>query len=245
MNKLDFLGIDIVNTDVAGFVEFVLEQARVRTPTSITYVNAHCINMSFKDEEYRRILGKADAVYADGQAIVWAARMLGTPLPERINAGDFLIDFLRRCAGEDFKVFLLGSYEDVADKIAQRLQEKVPELQIAGVHHGFLQDSEGDEIVRIINDSGADILLVGMGIPRQEKWVAVNREKLEAPVVWCVGALFEYFSGYRARAPRWMRRCGLEWLFRLVLEPRRLWHRYLVGNTAFILRVLRYKFRKS
>jgi len=245
LKKIDFLGIDIIESDVKKFIPFVLKRAVEKEKTFITYINAHCVNLAFKDPEYKQTLKKADVVYADGQAIVWASKFLGHRLPERINAGDFLLDFCRQASSIETSLFLIGSYQKVADTIAHNLQKEVPELQIKGVHHGFFNERDEAEIVSKINQARADILLVGMGVPRQEQWVMKHLDELETPVVWCVGALFEYFSGYRARAPRWMRRTGFEWLFRLLLEPRRLWRRYLLGNAAFVKKVIQYKFRKQ
>ncbi|MCD6386208.1 WecB/TagA/CpsF family glycosyltransferase [Candidatus Sumerlaeota bacterium] len=244
MKKINFLGIDVVNLTTAEFVDWVIERTKQRLQTFITYINAHCVNVAFRDAEYKKILRRADAVYADGQAIVQASKFLGYPLPERINAGDFFLEFCQRCAEEKLKMFLLGSDKKVAETIGKRLQSKVPELCIAGTHSGFFTPAQEPELISRINSASPDILLVGMGVPRQEKWVYKNRAQLSVPVIWCVGALFEYYAGVRARAPRWMRRCGLEWAFRLVLEPRRLWRRYLIGNPEFIARLLRYKLRK-
>lgn len=245
LNKIEFLGIKITRCAINEFIEYVLQAAQIRQKTFITYVNAHCVNFAFRDADYRQILQQADVVYADGQAIIWAARFLGERLPERVNAGDFFPEFVRRCATANLKLFLLGSYPGVASSVAERLQRQIPELEIVGTHHGFITPAEEPELVSRINNSGADILLVGMGVPRQEKWAFSQLERLAVPVVWCVGALFEYYGGHRARAPQWVRRCGMEWLFRLILEPRRLWRRYILGNPEFVWRVLVARLKKT
>lgn len=244
MKKIDFLGIDVTDCTITEFIDWLIERTKQHIPTLVTYINAHCVNVAFRDSEYRKILEEADAVYADGQSIVQSSKLLGNPLPERISAGDFFLEFCERCAKEKLKMFLLGSEKKVAETIGEKLKNKVPGLEIAGTYYGFFTPAEEQELISRINSSSADILLVGMGVPRQEKWVYKNREQLRVPVVWCVGALFEYYAGVRARAPRWMRLCGLEWMFRLILEPRRLWRRYLIGNPEFIIRVLRHKLRK-
>jgi N-acetylglucosaminyldiphosphoundecaprenol N-acetyl-beta-D-mannosaminyltransferase len=243
IKKIDFMDVELSVVTRSGFIDIVIRSATEKQPTFISYLNAHCSNLAYNDIEYRDILNKADIVYADGQAIVWGSRFLGSPLPERVNAGDFLIEFFQRCASSGLKVFLLGSYEEVADTIGNKLKSVVPSLDIVGTHHGFFSSDNESEVVSIINSSGADILLVGMSVPVQEKWVFKNHEKLTVPVQWCVGALFEYYAGYRHRAPKWIRRCGMEWLFRLVMEPRRLWRRYIIGNPLFVSHLVRYKLK--
>ena len=239
MDSIAVLGVPVHAVTVEDFIEMVIRRAKGKTRSVITYVNAHCLNVSVEHESYRRVLLEADLVYADGMAVVWAARMLGERLPERVNAGDFIPAFCRRCAEEGISVYLLGSKAEESAGAARAFVAAAPGLRIAGHHDGYFSEAETAEVIDEVNRSGADVLLVGMGVPRQELFVAQNREALQVPVCWCVGALFEYYSGSRARAPAWMRRCGFEWLFRLVLEPRRMWRRYLVGNVRFVRGVLR------
>jgi N-acetylglucosaminyldiphosphoundecaprenol N-acetyl-beta-D-mannosaminyltransferase len=208
-------------------------------PLLVTYLNAHCSNLAARDAEYCAAVNRFDLVYADGQGVVWASRVLGAPVPERVNAGDFIPDFCRLCASEGIRLFLLGSYEGVPERAAQTWSKAAPGLAVAGTRHGFFTPEEEESVATQINAARPDILIVGMSAPRQELWTLRWAQRLHVPVIWCVGALFEYFSDTRPRAPVWMRRAGLEWLFRLALEPRRLWRRYLVGNARFVWRVLR------
>lgn len=224
------------------FMQRVIIWAKEKKPARlITYLNAHCINLYFRDADYARIVDGADCVYADGQAVVWASRFLGQSLPERVNAGDFLQTFCERCAAENLSVYFLGSAAGVAEKAAAKLKKKCLALNVAGCHSGYFKPEEADALVRKIKKAHPDILLIGMGVPRQEKFAAAHLSELGAPVVWCVGALFEYYAGVTPRAPRWMRTCGLEWLFRLIVEPRRMWRRYIPGNAAFIFRIIKYR----
>ena len=209
------------------------------SPLLVTYLNAHCSNLAARDAEYRAAVNRFGLVYADGQGVVWASRALGALVPERVNAGDFIPDFCRLCASEGIRLFLLGSYEGVPERAAQTWSKAAPGLAIAGTRHGFFTPEEEESVAAAINAARPDILIVGMSAPRQELWTLRWAQRLHVPVIWCVGALFEYFSDTRPRAPVWMRRAGLEWLFRLALEPRRLWRRYLVGNARFVWRVLR------
>lgn len=242
---VDVLGVPVARVTTAEFCEWLLRrlQARRRAPEEtrapfITYLNAACSNIAAKDGEYRRILHGADCVYADGQAVVWAAGVTADGLPERVNAGDFIVDFCEELARAGLTLGLVGGRPGVAARAAAAWLEAVPTLKVAGAWNGFFED-DGTRVCEAVNASDVDLLLVGMGVPLQEKWAWERRERLNVGAVWCVGALFEYYGEGRARAPVWMRRVGLEWAFRLALEPRRLWRRYLVGNAVFVRRVNR------
>lgn len=228
--------------------EAICDSAAERRPLFVTYLNAHNVNVRARDSRYAATLARADALYADGMSIVWASRMLSRRgLPERVNAGDFLVSFCRCCAERNLSVFLLGSEPLIASRCASRLSARVAGLRVAGATDGFWGrggefDTE-EEVCEAIRRARPDILLVGLGVPRQELWAVRHAADLGAPVIWCVGALFEYYSGQRARAPVWIRRLGLEWAFRLALEPRRLARRYLWGNGEFLWRVFQ-EYRK-
>ena len=206
-------------------------------PAFVTYLNAACFNIAADDLAYRRILEAAEGVYADGKAIVWASQWLGNPVPERVNAADFIIQFCHEAAARKKRVYLLGSPAGVAEGAAARFCREVPGLDIAGTQSGYFGDEEV-EVKQRIAAAAPDFLLIGMGVPLQEKWAWENREILNARVIWCVGAMFEFYAGHRRRAPQWMCKAGLEWLFRLLIEPRRMWKRYLIGNARYIWRVL-------
>lgn len=236
----DVLGIRVAKLTVAEFMNWLIgELSSPRAaPLLVGYVNAWCSNLGSENAGFADVLRKCDCVYADGQAIVWASKFLGNPLPERVNAGDFVIDLLQRLNDAGLSVFLLGSRDGVAVRAASEFQQRVKGLRVAGAVSGYFSGS-GDDIARQVKASGADLVLVGMGSPRQEIWMRDFASASGARAVWCVGALFEYFGGERARAPVWMRKIGLEWLFRLALEPRRLWRRYIVGNFVFVWRVFK------
>jgi N-acetylglucosaminyldiphosphoundecaprenol N-acetyl-beta-D-mannosaminyltransferase len=209
-----------------------------RQPHQIAYLNAHCINRTFRDEQYRKIIMDSDIVYADGMALVWVSHLTNDPLPERVNAGDFLPDLCRLCEEKQYKLYFLGCETGVAEAAADQLLKQFPKLKIVGTRHGYFTETEEQSIISGIVNAQPDILLVGFGVPQQEKWLAKNLQKLQVPVAWGVGALLEYYALKTPRAPRWMRQSGLEWLFRLYLEPRRMWKRYLVGNMVFVMHVL-------
>lgn len=240
---VDFLGVPLARCTTGEFVGALVAAAAERdraAPLFVTYLNAWCTDIAVRDAAYSAVLHSADAVYADGQAVVWASRFLGDPVPERVNAADFIGDFCRAAARAGLRMYLVGSRDGVAAAAADALRAQAPGLQVVGAEHGHFADG-GEEAVTRIAAAAPDLVIVGMGVPLQEKWAWGNRARLNTRAIWCVGAMFEYHGGARTRAPVWVRKAGMEWLFRLALEPGRLWHRYLVGNAKFVWRVLRAK----
>lgn len=231
------LGVDIDNLSVSELLERIEKFVASGSPHQIVYVNVDSVNQCWKDRSYRAILQSADLVYADGMGVVFASRLFSDPLKERVNAGDFLPELCQRACERGYRLFLLGGEEGTAAKAAENLQEQFPGLQVVGHHHGFFPDDGQTRLVEEIREANPDILLVGMGVPRQEKWIRRHLSQLNVPVVWGVGALFDYYAGKFSRAPVWMRKSGLEWLYRLWLEPNRMWKRYLIGNFIFTFRV--------
>ncbi len=213
---------------------------------TIHFVNAHCINVAAKDPEYKAILSKADALLADGSGIRLAGKWLGTPIVDNVNGTDLFPLLCRRFADSGKRMFLLGSAPMVAEQAGRWACRQVNAPIIAGTHHGyFTTEDEQKAVIKEINDSGADLLLVALGVPRQEKWIDASRTVLNVPLCMGVGALFDFYSGTVPRAPMWMRKVGLEWAWRLAIEPRRMWRRYIVGNVVFILRLIKLRMRKS
>lgn len=202
----------------------------------VLYANADCLNQAVWDRRYASILREADMVYADGMSVVWASRLFGEPLPQRLTLGDLLPQLCRWCVQYGYRLFFLGGSPGVAEQAARRLQRQFPGLQIVGTHDGFVRPEDDRAVIEQINRAQPHLLLVGMGVPKQEKWLWQHRHQLKAPVLWGVGALFDYSAGKTPRAPMWMRKVGFEWLFRLLVEPKRLWRRYLIGNAFFIVR---------
>ncbi|HZU14168.1 MAG TPA: WecB/TagA/CpsF family glycosyltransferase [Chloroflexota bacterium] len=229
-DRIRVLGIRIDSLrlpDLLAHVRSTIEQGRRLT---VLYVNVHCLNVARHDPAYARILSTADLVYCDGTGVQLAARLLGTPLPARMTGADWIWDLAALCAQQDFSLFLLGGGEGAAAEAASRLQHRYPQLRIVGTAAGY---RVGAETLAAITQARPDILLVGMGTPRQERWIAAHRAELQVPVVWAVGALFEFVAGRIRRGPRLLTDHGLEWLCRLLIEPTKLWRRYLLGNPAF------------
>ena len=206
----------------------------------VMYVNAHVLNQSAEEPALRTALETADLVYCDGYGVRLAAKALDVEIPHRMTGADWIWGLAALCEAEGRSVYLLGSEPGVAADAARRLQRWYPKLQVAGSHHGYFEaGSPHDErVVEDINTRRPDIVLVGMGSPKQELWVEHNAHLVEASVLWTVGALFDYVSGRVPRAPAWLADNGLEWIFRLAVEPQRMWRRYLLGNPVFVSRVM-------
>lgn len=206
---------------------------------SVMYANAHAVNLAQQHPTFQRTLQQADVVFCDGYGVWLAGQLLGWPLPERFTPPDWIMQLARLCAQRKYRLFLLGALPNVAGRAAHRLQTRFPQLEITSEHGYFYpHGAENEQIIRKINHASPDILLVGMGMPRQEIWVQQNLHRYEAHVTICVGALFDYLAGEVRRGPRWLTDSGGEWLWRLAFEPKRLWRRYLLGNPAFIRFIL-------
>jgi exopolysaccharide biosynthesis polyprenyl glycosylphosphotransferase len=227
--------VDVLTTpELIARVEQLADDA-ARTHL-VCYVNAACLNQAVFDRRYRAILHQADLVYADGMGVVWASNLTDCPLPERITLGDMLPELCRLAVSRGLRLFFLGGRPGVAAQAAQRLVERFPGLAVVGTQHGYFSSRDDERIIEQINQARPHILLVGMGVPKQEKWLWQHRKALRVPLLWGVGAVFEYYAGATPRAPVWLRRLGCEWAFRLAVEPGRLWRRYVFGHAFFILR---------
>jgi N-acetylglucosaminyldiphosphoundecaprenol N-acetyl-beta-D-mannosaminyltransferase len=205
----------------------------------VSYVNAHVINQSFEIPELRRSLMAADLVYCDGYGVRLAARAIGLPVPHRMTGADWIWGVAALCEASSRSLYLLGSDPGASAEAAAVLKRWYPRLDVRGTHHGYfdLESDHNERVLEHIAERSPDVLLVGMGTPLQELWVDRHFDRLDARVVWTVGALFDYVSGRIPRAPHWLSDNGLEWIFRLAMEPGRMWRRYLLGNPAFLWRV--------
>jgi N-acetylglucosaminyldiphosphoundecaprenol N-acetyl-beta-D-mannosaminyltransferase len=209
----------------------------------ILHVNAHCLNLTFKYPWLRQFLNRATIVFCDGFGVILGARILGSHIPERITYADWMWQLAQYAEQQGFSLFFLGARQSVAEKAATCLVEKYPGLRIAGVHNGHFDKTPGGPenttVIQKINEARCNILIVGFGMPLQEKWLMENWKYIDANIALTGGAVFDYISGELRRSPQWMTNHGLEWLGRLIIEPSRLWKRYLLGNPVFLWRILR------
>jgi N-acetylglucosaminyldiphosphoundecaprenol N-acetyl-beta-D-mannosaminyltransferase len=236
---LEFFGIPLVNTTMAEAVDWISEQAWGGGRSLLAFVNPDCLNIAYRDDAYRRILLGAARVLPDGIGIHLGCRMLGVALRANVNGTDLFPPLCERAAREGLGLFLLGARPGIPEAVATNMRARYPGLRIVGIQDGYFDPAEEDAIIARINGSGASILLVAFGVPRQEKWLARHHDQLTPPVRMGVGGLFDFYSGRIPRAPLWMREIGLEWVWRLMQEPGRMWRRYLIGNPVFLFRVWR------
>lgn len=233
-------GVRVDSFTLSSLTERVLQMARSEGVDVAVGINAYVCNQARRDALFSGLLATA-TTYADGQSVVWASRLLGGRLPERLATTDVAAPILRAAADEGIHAFFLGGDEGVAEAAAERLRADIPGLQLR-THHGYFSAEETAVVLEEIRAHGTGILFVGMGDPAQQLWIDAHRDLLPPAVLTC-GGLFDWLSGRNPRAPEWMIRAGLEWLWRLALEPRRLGRRYLVGNPVFIAAVLRQRLR--
>ena len=231
-------GLNVSNTTMDEAIDWIVRRAQRRQKSQLNFVNAHCINTASRDLDYQRVLRASDSLLPDGSGIRLAMRMQGTALIENLNGTDLFPRLCGVAVKHGLSLFLLGAAPGVARQTAENMQRRYPGLRIAGTHDGFFDARHEEGVIDQINHSRADILLVAMGVPRQELWLARNRDRLLTSVDMGVGGLFDFYAGRISRAPAWLRRLGMEWTWRLLQEPTRLWRRYVLGNPEFVLRAL-------
>ncbi len=205
---------------------------------SIAATGMHGVVEAQHDASFKDILNGTDLIVPDGMPLVWLGRHEGHALRRRVYGPDLLLAFCEQSAGRDYRHFFYGGESGVAERLAESLKNRFPRLNVVGTYSPpfrSLTAAEDEEIMELISRAASDVLWVGLGTPKQERWMHAHKDKLRVPVLVGVGAAFDMLSGRRKQAPRWMREHGLEWFFRLMQEPRRLWRRYLVYGAQFIV----------
>jgi exopolysaccharide biosynthesis WecB/TagA/CpsF family protein len=235
------LGVAFDNVTTSEAVAAIEQMVASRRPHYLVTANVDFVVQGQSDADLRRILAEAHMVLCDGTPLVWASRLLGNRLPERVAGSDLVPVVLRVAAEKGYRVFFLGAEPDVAKEAVSKLRQEHPSLVIAG-HYSPpfrpLSEMDNEEIKRRIREARPDLLFVAFGCPKAEKWIATHYRELGVPVVAGVGATIDFIAGRVKRAPRWMQRAGMEWIFRLVQEPRRLWRRYVTDLWVFTWRIL-------
>jgi exopolysaccharide biosynthesis WecB/TagA/CpsF family protein len=236
---LRFFGVPVANALLGETLDWLMDRARSATPTHVAFVNPDCLNSAFTQESYRRTLIRADRVLPDGIGIRVACRMRGERMLANLNGTDLFPLLCERAAAHGLGIFLLGGRPGVAEAAGEAMLKRFPNLTISGTRDGYFADAEREDVIREVNESGASMLFVAMGAPRQELWLAQHSNQLRPALRLGVGGLFDFYSGRIRRAPGWVRELGLEWVWRLAMEPRRMWRRYVVGNPVFLYRIWR------
>jgi exopolysaccharide biosynthesis WecB/TagA/CpsF family protein len=244
-NQFRLFGIDVDNPTMEDVLEDLERVIATNTKTGVAFVNADCLNKCYEDGDYHLTLRGMDRVYPDGIGVRLAAQLAGQEVRGNINGTDLFPLLCERLAKSGHGLFLLGARPGIAEATAERMTERFPGLRIVGTRDGYFSEAEESEVVAEINASGASVLLAAMGAPMQERWIARWRDRLNVPVLMGVGGLFDFYSGRIARAPMWIRRISMEWVWRLLQEPRRMWKRYILGNPLFLHRAWRLQRRNS
>ncbi|HEX2296237.1 MAG TPA: WecB/TagA/CpsF family glycosyltransferase [Actinomycetota bacterium] len=238
METVEVLGVPVARLTAAAARQELVRLYEQDRPALVAYANAHTLNLASRDSGYREVLRSADIVLNDGAGLAIAGRVFGRPFPENLNGSDFNPVILEEAAERGWPVFFLGARPGVAAEAAHRLSVRIPGLQVAGSRDGYFAPAETGRVAEAVAATGAGVLMVAMGNPLQEMWLNRHLEATGARLGVGVGAFFDFTAGVVPRAPVWMNRLGIEWVYRLVQEPRRMWRRYVLGNPLFLMRVL-------
>lgn len=239
---VSLFGFDLVHGSLQNIASKIVIAASKGERNIVQFVNAHCVNIAKKDPAYTGALKSADGLLPDGSGLRLAGKLAGTQEVSNLNGTDLFPEICQQAAAAGESIFLLGGKPGVAASAAKNMRNTYPNLEFAGTQNGYFDKDDDQQLIDQINQSGASILMVGMGVPIQEKWISKYRDQLNVPVIIGVGGLFDYYSGAIARAPAILRRTGLEWCWRLAMEPRRLMGRYLGGNIRFMVHALSHGF---
>lgn len=232
--RIELMGCKIDNLTMEQTLERVDSFIRTGKPHQHVVVNVDKLVKAQRDEGLRRIINECDLVNADGMPVVWASRLLGRPLKERVAGVDLFEAIMKRASETGWRVFLLGAREGVVSKVRTDYQVRYPGLVIAGHRNGYWTPEEEVHVVRQITEARPDILFVAISSPRKEQFLGRYQADMRVPFAMGVGGTFDVAAGMVKRAPAWMQRSGLEWFYRFLQEPRRMFRRYFVEDMAFI-----------
>ncbi|HHJ19455.1 MAG TPA: glycosyltransferase [Gammaproteobacteria bacterium] len=243
--RIEFMGCPIDSMTMEGTVDQVLDWCSESTPQSRTLItlNAGILMNMRSDAKFEHACTSGDLIVADGVPVVWSTKLLKTPLAGRVAGVDLMEELLNAGNECGLKIYLLGAKQEVIDTLSQKIRKEHPNLEIVGSRNGYFSEKDDQEVVQNIRESGANILFIGMPSPFKEVWGEKYREQLGVNVIFGVGGSFDVLAGYVTRAPQWMQKSGLEWAWRLGMEPRKMWKRYLVTNTQFLYQLGRAFFR--
>ncbi len=235
------LGIRVDPTSYRQATDDILTWAKAGESRYVCVANVHMVMEAYDHADYQTIVNAADLVVPDGMPLVWMLRRMGHPVQKRVSGPDLMLHVLERAAEQNIPVGFYGGTPAVLERLQAQLHRHFPALKVAYAYSPpfrSLSSQEEKQITKDINSSVIRILFVALGCPKQERWMAAHRGRIRAVMIG-VGAAFDFHAGVKSRAPRWMQQAGLEWLFRLLTEPRRLWYRYLYHNPRFAVLALR------
>lgn len=231
------LGVKVSAINIPLALDTIDRWIKTRQKNYVTVTGVHGVIESQRDEKLRDIHNRAGMVTPDGMPLVWMNKIQGNKHVSRVYGPDLMLAVCEKSKTEGYKHYFYGGADDVPELLKEKLQERFPHLSVVGTYSPpfrALTPEEDDQIVKMINDTGADIVWVGLSTPKQERWMSAHLGRIEAPVMIGVGAAFDFHAGLKKQAPKWMQKRGMEWFFRLVSEPRRLGKRYLINNPTFV-----------
>ena len=235
INKVDILGVGVDSVTMQEAIEKVEKFFEERKPVIVATANAEMLMRATHDAELKDILNAAELVVPDGAGTVWAAHHLGYEMPERVAGYDLAQNLMKRAPAKNRRVYFFGSAPSVADKAKLKAEALYPGIQIVGTRNGYFKEEDEAQIIADIKAAQPDLLLAALGVPKQEKWLAKYKDELNVPVSIGVGGTFDVMAGVMKRAPKWMQKAKLEWLFRALLQPKRAGR--LVALPKFVLKV--------
>jgi N-acetylglucosaminyldiphosphoundecaprenol N-acetyl-beta-D-mannosaminyltransferase len=223
-------------------INIIDEYIKNRSLVQHVVINASKVVLMDKNEKLRNIIKQCPLINADGQSIVWASRVLGEPIPERVTGIDLMEEVIKLANDKGYSIYFFGAKQEVVEKVVDIYKGKYDQLKVAGYRNGYFTEKDNEKLVKDIRDSKADILFVAFSSPKKEYWLHDNLKALNVPFCMGVGGSFDVVAGVTKRAPIWMQKSGLEWFYRFLQEPKRMWRRYLVGNAKFLHIVIKEKF---
>ncbi|MBD3426577.1 MAG: WecB/TagA/CpsF family glycosyltransferase [Candidatus Omnitrophica bacterium] len=239
------MGCPIDNLSVEEMTEVADGFIKSGRPHQYIAINADKIVKMREDDSFREIVLASDLNIVDGQPLMWVSRLFGTPVKQRYGGLDIMEALISVSGKKGYGIYFLGAGQDVVEKVRESYTKKYPDMKLAGWRNGYWTPEEEESVVRDIASSGTDVLFFAMSSPRKEKFLKKHLENMRVPLVVGVGGAFDIIAGKTRRAPQWMQKMGIEWLYRLLQEPRRLWKRYLIGNTKFIWIVIKEFFTRK
>ncbi len=245
MECVKMFGVDVASFNMQQTIEYIDESIQKNITMQHVVINASKIVLMQECDGLKEIIKKCELINADGQSIVWASKVLGTPLPERVAGVDLMFKLIELAEKKGYGVYFFGATQDVVEKTVNTFKEKYPNLIVSGYRNGYFGPEDNNAIVEDMKNSNAKILFVAFSSPKKEYWLSKNIDKINIPFCMGVGGSFDIVAGKTERAPKWMQDIGLEWFYRFIQEPRRMWKRYLIGNLKFIYYVLKEKFSKE
>lgn len=244
MKSVKMFGCDVASLTMIETLQKIEHLIENKILTQHVVINAGKVVTMENDEKLKEIIKNCPLINADGQSIVWASKFLGKKLPERVAGIDLMEELIKLSNDKGYRIYFFGAKEEVVTKVVEIYKEKYKNLQVAGYRNGYFSAEDKDEIVNDMKESKADILLVAFSSPNKEYWLSENMDKINIPFCMGVGGSFDVVAGVTKRAPKWMQKIGLEWFYRFIQEPKRMWKRYLVGNSKFVYYVFKEMLKK-